>query len=73
MSNARQSHYAKTGLVIGRTYTRQKIRIALGKIYPASSVLQEFLGLEKDGTLTRASKNPMSHNLDMFTINKELL
>ncbi len=73
MSKTIQNTYTKTGLAIGRTYTRQKIRIALGKIYPSSNVLQAFSELENNGTLTLASKNPMCQNLDQFTLTNKLL
>lgn len=68
-----KSLYQQTGLIVGRTYTRQKIRIALCKILDTTKVLVGFNYLEHHCFIEQANKNPMCENLDTFTIKKDFI
>lgn len=68
-----KSFFQKTGLVVDRTYTRQKIRIAMCKIWPSHTVKEKFAALWGFGYIEFANKNALSENLDTFTIKKDFL
>lgn len=63
--------YNEIGLKVGGTYTRQKIRIALCKIYRPSAILEIMETLDKKQYTQVAQKSPMCDNLDTITILKD--
>lgn len=68
-----KSLYQQTGLSVGKAYSRQKIRIALCKIYDTSVVLQWFAHFERLGFIELTTPNPLSANQDFLTIKRDFL
>lgn len=65
--------YKEIGLVVGRAYSRQKIRIALCKIYPTDYIQKKMIELQSSGHIELTNQNGLHNNYDFLTIKKDFL
>lgn len=68
-----KSLFQQTGLSVGKAYSRQKIRIAMCKVYASTVVLDWFAHFERLGYIELTTPNPLSANQDFLTIKRDFL
>lgn len=63
--------YTKTRLKVGASYTQQKIRIAICKIWHVKYCLEIFEELKQENYIELSMRNGLHDNFDYYTIKKD--